>query len=133
MKNFKYLILLLPLVLTGCFGNAGKGVLTNECVSKIETQWMTETDKYTITYKEGKVTNVVISNQYEGFDMKESMETHKKAYEKEKGVNITIDNNTITKEFDMNKVNSNIKEVFNLKDSYNEQIKVLTDQGYTCD
>ena len=133
MKNFKYLILLLPLVLTGCFGNAGKGVLTNECVSKIETQWMTETDKYTITYKEGKVTNVVISNKYEGFDMTESMNTNKKAYEKEKGVNIKIDNNTITKEIDMNKVNSNIKEVFNLKDSYNEQIKVLTDQGYTCD
>ncbi len=132
MKNIKYLILLLPLVLTGCFGNAGKGVLTNECVMKIETQWMTETDKYTITYKEGKVTNVVIANKYEGFDMTESMNTSKKAYENEKGIIITIDNDTITKEFDMNKVNSNIKEVFNLKDTYNDQVKILTDKGYTC-
>lgn len=132
MKNIKYLILLLPLVLTGCFGNAGKGVLTNECVMKIETQWMTETDKYTITYKEGKVTNVVIANKYEGFDMTESMNTSKKAYENEKGIIITIDNDTITKEFEMNKINSNIKEVFNLKDTYNDQVKILTDKGYTC-
>ena len=132
MKNLKYLILLLPLVLTGCFGNAGKGELTSECIMKIETQWMTETDKYTITYKEGKVTNVVIANKYEGFDMTESMNTSKKAYENEKGVNITIDKDTITKEFDMNKVNSNIKEVFSLKDNYNDQVKVLTDKGYTC-
>ncbi len=32
----------------------------------------------------------------------------------------------------MNKVNINIKEVFNLKDTYNDQVKILTDKGYTC-
>ena len=133
MKNLKYLVLLLPIFLTGCFGLNGKGVLTNECVKEEITPWMTEKDKYVITYKEGKISEIEITNEYEGLDMSSSIDTSKKAYENEKGVTITTDNSKITYKFDMNKVNSNIKEAFNLKDNYNDQVKILTDKGYTCD
>ena len=132
MKKLKYLVLLLPIFLTGCFGLNGSGVLTNECVMETTTPWLTEVDKYVITYKEGKISNVEIINSYNGIDMSTAMDTYKKTYENEKGVTISIDNNTITSKIDMNKVSDNIKSAFNLKNNYNDQVKTLTEDGYTC-
>ena len=133
MKNLKYLILLLPIFLTGCFGLNGSGVLTNECVKEENTPWMTEKDKYVITYKEGKISKIEITNEFDGIDMNSSIESYKKTYEKDKGVSITSDNNKITYSFDMNKISNDIKKEFSLKDTYNDQVKVLIEQGYTCD
>lgn len=140
MKKIKYTILLvlIALSITGCFGMKSDGVLTATCERTEVGYTMEEKTTYQITYKEGDITNISLSKSYvvEDGNLTNSLISYQYAYEKSDGVRISVDNetNTITYNFDMTKLASDaIKKTFNLKTTYNEQIKTLKDIGFTCE
>ena len=133
MRKLVFLIFLLPLLLTGCFGESGSGNLTSICQKTIDTNVLKETDTYTINYKEGNISTIILVKSYTGMNLESSLITYQKSYENSKGVHIDVGENDITYNFDMLKVSDEIKKVFDLKDTYNEQVKLLKDIGFTCD
>ena len=133
MKKYVFIIILFSICLTGCFGNAGKGELETTCKRTIETNYITEENIYVLTYKEGNIKKVKLSKTYAGLNLASSMNTYKKAYENESGVEIETTDNSINMTFDMDLVSDNIKDTFSLKNTYNEQVKLLEDKGFTCE
>ncbi|MBR1376630.1 MAG: hypothetical protein IJ565_02335 [Bacilli bacterium] len=133
MNKVKYIVILLPLVLTGCFGLSGSGNLKNTCIKKEETNYSKEIDTYTLEYYQGDINKITLVKEYSGIDMKSALETYQKAYATEKGVNVQVSGNTITYIFDISKVSDEVKTTFNLKDTYSEQSKTLQSLGFTCD
>ena len=134
MKKVKYLILLLPFLATGCLGLSGSGILTTTCTRTESSYTLEDVDIYKIEYKEGDITNVTLTKNYNGVDLTTSLITYQKAYENSTGVHITINENSIIYNFDMSKItNDEIKKSFNLKTTYNEQIRALKEIGFTCE
>lgn len=138
MKKLKYLILIVPFLLTGCFGLKSDGVLTATCERTEVGYKLEEKTVYTIKYKEGDITNIVLSKAYvvEDGNLTNSLISYQYAYEKSEGVRISVDseNNTIVYNFDMTKLASDaIKNTFNLKTTYSEQVKALENIGFTCE
>ena len=125
----KYLVLLLPLLFTGCFGNAGNGILKQTCTKEITTVNLIEEDKYIFEYVSGNITKMEIKKSY---NMELDLEASMKAWNTFNGVHASISGNEITYEFDMNEVSDEVKEYFNIKDTYNEQVKTLTNLEFKC-
>lgn len=132
----KLIILFIPFLLTGCFGLKGQGYLTNTCTKIEKTVNIEENDTYILDFKSGIVNKVTLTKSYSSTDdisyIKDSLNSYKAAYENDRGVNITINDYTITYEFDMSLVKDEIKKTFDLKDNYNDQIKVLKEKGVVC-
>ena len=133
MKKYVFIIFVFSLCLTGCFGSAGKGELESVCTKTVDTASLKETDTYTISYKEGEVKRVVLVKKYIGMDITASLTTYQRAYENSNGVHIVVKDSGITADFDMGKVNDELMKTFNLKKTYNEQVKTLEDLGFTCE
>ena len=125
----KYLILLLPLIFTGCFGKAGSGILTAECKRNVQTASIEEVDRYIFEYVNGNITKIKITKSYnQDVDLEASM----KAYNTFNGVNASISGMEITYDFDLDIVSDEVKDIFDIKDTYNEQIKTLKNLDYIC-
>ena len=133
MKKYIFIIFLFSIILTGCFGAAGSGNLESVCTKTVDAKTLKETDTYTIYYKEGNVKRVLLTKKYMGMDITASLTTYQKAYENSNGVHIVVKDSGITADFDMGKVNDEIMKTFNLKSTYNEQIKTLENMGFTCE
>ena len=133
MKKYVFIIFLFSIILTGCFGGAGKGDLESVCTKTVDTTSLKETDTYTISYKEGNVKRVILTKKYTGMDITASLTTYQRAYENSNGVHIVVKDSGITADFDMGKVNDELMKTFNLKKTYNEQVKLLEDIGFTCE
>ena len=133
MKKYVFIIIVFSICLTGCFGAAGKGELESVCIKSVDTKYLKEKDTYKISYKEGNVKRVILIKEYSGMDITASLTTYQKAYENSNGVHIAIKDSGITADFDMGKVADEIMKTFNLKKTYNEQVKLLEDLGFTCE
>ena len=128
----KYLILFLPFLLTGCFGLNGSGDLETTCTKQVEDNiYIKENDTYKLEYNQGDINKIILTKTYEG--EVSGLNTYKKAYENEPGVDVSITDNSITYTFDMLEVSDEIKSLFELKDIYNDQIKLLKSKNYSCD
>lgn len=133
MKRYVFMILLFSVIVTGCFGNAGSGELESVCSKVIDSQVLKETNTYTLYYKEGNINNVILNKEYVGMDMTTSLTTYQKAYENNDGISITLNDNGVTTKFDMSKVSDELMKTFNLKKTYNDQIKTLENLGFACE
>ncbi len=133
MKRYVFIIFLFSVIVTGCFGNAGSGELESVCSKAIDSQVLKETDTYTLYYKEGNINNVILNKEYVGMDMTTSLTTYQKAYENNEGIIITLNDNGVTTKFDMSKISDELMKTFNLKKTYNDQIKTLENLGFTCE
>lgn len=132
MKKYILLIIFISIMATGCFGASGKGELKSVCRKEIKSTDIEDISTYEIDYKRGNVEKVKILRSYKGIDMKNALESYKKAYINYDGVDIETTDNSITYIFDMDIVNEDIKSNFDLKKIYNEQIKILEEKGFTC-
>ncbi len=133
MKKYVFIIILFSICLTGCFGNAGKGELESTCIKSVDTKYLKEVDTYKLSYKEGNIKRVVLTREYSGMDITASLTTYQKAYENSNGVHIIVKDSGIEADFDMGKVADEIMKTFNLRKTYNEQVKLLEDLGFTCE
>ena len=133
MKKYVFIIILFSICLTGCFGNAGKGELESTCIKSVDTKYLKEVDTYKLSYKEGNIKRVVLRREYSGMDITASLTTYQKAYENSNGVHIIVKDSGIEADFDMGKVADEIMKTFNLRKTYNEQVKLLEDLGFTCE
>ena len=133
MKKYVFIIFLFSIILTGCFGNAGSGNLESVCTKTVDSKSLKETDTYTLYYKEGNIKRIILNKQYTGMDITASLTTYQRAYENSNGVHIVVKDSGITADFDMGKVNDELMKTFNLKKTYNEQVKLLENMGFTCE
>lgn len=138
-------LFLLILLSTGCLlGDAGKGYLTKTCTSSYENKDIKKYEVLTITHKDNKLITVEINYTY-GFNgnkhvfnsFKDSNVSQINSLKKEVGVNteILVDNEDefiVSYTFDINKVSSKIKELYEFEDEYHIQLKQLEDRGYIC-
>ncbi len=131
MKKYLILIILSSLVLTGCLGINGDGNLTSTCTKEEKSNIIDKKTTYVIDYKEGNINYITLTEEYSE-DISNTLNTYKKAYENETGVEVSTTNNSITYKFDMNKVSKDIKDTFNLKDTYNGLTKSLESENYSC-
>ena len=146
MKLVKYFSLFLLILLsTGCLlGDAGKGYLTKTCTSSYESEDIKKNEELTITHKDNKLVTVEIKHTYSFKENKHVFKSFKdsstsqiNSLEKEKGVKteILVDNEeeyVVSYIFDINKVSSKIKELYEFDDEYHIQLKQLEDKGYIC-
>ncbi len=132
MKKYIVLVFMLSIVVTGCFGERGAGKLYTKCYKEINTSYLKETDTYDIYYREGDVFDIIITKKYDGMDMKNEINTYKKMYESD-AINITTTDNSITYNFDLSLISDDIKDTFNIKYRYNDEIKKLKELGFTCE
>ena len=131
----KYVLLLIPFLLTGCFGEVGKGNLSTTCIKIEYSSNIVETKKYEIEFSKGNINKITYTNSFESdsIDMSNAIKSYKKSYENEVGVDITINGNSIIYIFSYDEISDNIKKEFDLTSKYNDQIKKLKGSGFTCD
>lgn len=134
-KLYIIMVALIPLLLTGCFGKNGAGYLTNTCTKNTPVPY-NEQDTYVINFKSGVVNTVILTNSFSnnaGEAITSSLKSYEDAYKNTKGVTVSLsDDYTINYTFDLSKVSDDIKDNFKLKNSYNDQINILKENGYTC-
>lgn len=130
----KIVFLFLPLLLTGCFGDVGKGNLTTICTKTENSVNITENKEYIIEFSKGDINKITFTDSFESdrIDMSNAINSYKKTYENEVGVNITIEGNSITYIFTLKDLSDNVKKDFNLTKDYNDQIKKLKESGAVC-
>ena len=146
MKIIKYLSLFLLILLsTGCLlGDAGKGYLTKTCTSTYETDDIKRDEVLTITHKDNKLVTVEIKYTY-GFkgnkhvfkSFKDSSTSQINNLKKENGINIEIlvdsdEEYVVSYTFDIDKISSKVKELYEFEDEYHIQLQELEDKGYIC-
>ena len=134
MKKYLFLIGLISVsvMMTGCFGKEGKGVLNASCTKEEDSYNLKEVNTYEIEYFKGEISSIVLTKSFSGTDLSKTLDTYKKAYDTFDGVSSEIGDNKIIYTFDMTKVNDEVRQIFKLKSNYNEQIKTLEKEGFTC-
>ena len=131
MKKY-ILVLSLCLLTTGCFGSSGKGILKTTCQKEENTYGFNEKETFTFEYYKGSVNKVILKTEYDGEDMNKYIETYKNSYSSYTGVTVETENNKVTLTLDVTSLSDDIKKTFDVKDTYNEQTKVLEEKGYKC-
>lgn len=129
MKKYIF-ILILCLLTTGCFGKTASGNLETTCTKEEDTYGLIEKTTYTFEYYKGTITKVILTKEYSGEDMTRSIDTYRLAYSTYNGITIDTSYNKITYTFDVNTISEDTKKVFNIKNTYNDEIKALND--YNC-
>lgn len=132
----KTLILIIPILLTGCIGEAGKGYITKKCNkeefvngNKIETNIQ-------IKAKQGNIEKITIIEKYDENMNLESITNSKKSeqslFKQMDGVTLNIDKNIFTYEINKNEASEFIIKKYNITDEQYKQIKYYEENGYTC-
>lgn len=142
----KIIILILPLLLTGCFGKAGKGYLTDTCTKTEESNGFKSSESYVIDFKGDDITNVKIINNYEVTNdigvnslkaIKQTLISYNKSIKNMEGVTINIiednDKNIVIEyNIDYSLVSEENLEFFKLVKDYNTQINKLKELKMEC-
>lgn len=142
----KILILIIPLLLTGCFGGAGQGYLTNTCTKQEISDGFKSTETYVVDFKKDDINHVKITNSYESFNdsgklslkaIKETVKNYNQKVKNMSGVIITIVEDTnnkaiITYDIDYSLISEENLKFFELVDDYNTQINKLKEKNMEC-
>ena len=131
----KILILLIPLLLTGCFGKIGSGYLTSTCTLKQTSKSLEEIITYKVDFKENVISTITLTKEYNNDSILSALKSEEKSYTSISGMKVMLleTNNTITYTFDMKKINDkNIIDKFKLKNNYNDFASELKKLGYVC-
>lgn len=142
----KILILIIPLLLTGCFGGAGQGYLTNTCIKEEFSDGFKSTVIYVVDFKSDDINHVKITNSYESSNdngklslnaVKETVRNYNQKVKNMKGVTITIVEDTDSKalidyDIDYSLISDDDLKFFELVDDYNTQINKLKEKNMEC-
>lgn len=142
MKN-KYLILLLTLILTGCFfGEVGNGYTTKTCTRKTKLDKIEIIEEKTIKQKDNNLISVVIINKIIG-EENATFKSLKNSYLSEinnlknMGIATTIINDSkqeysVSYELVLNDVSDELKEKYDFEELFHNQLKKYQNEGYEC-
>lgn len=133
----KIIILLTPLLLTGCLGETGKGYITKTCNKTENINGYTVDTNITIKSKKGNIETIIITETYDKNLDIESITASKKSeqnsYTRTKGINLEINENIFTYTITKNEIPEEIKEKFNIKNEQHKQVKYYEENGYKCE
>lgn len=131
----KYLILIIPMLLTGCLGEAGKGYITKTCTRKESINGNNLETTIKVKAKQGNIETITITEVYENINL-ESITNSKKSeqnlFKQTTGATLNIKDNVFTYEINKNEADTIIKEKFNIMEEQHDQIKYYEENGYTC-
>ena len=132
----KTIILIIPILLTGCLGEAGKGYITKTCKKTESINNNTIETKIEIKAKQGNIETLTITETYDKNMDLESITNSKKSeqnlFKQTTGATLDINDNVFTYKINKNESSDLIIERFNIKDEQHEQIKIYEKDGYKC-
>ena len=132
----KILIIPMLILLTGCFGEVGKGYINKTCEKTENINGMSLNTNITIKSKSGNVETITITETYDKKIDLTSITTAKKSeqnlYKTLNGITLEINDNIFTYTIDKQNADQMIIEKFNIKDEQHKQIKYYEENGYTC-
>jgi len=132
----KKTLILLIFLLTGCFGEVGKGYITKECTKQEEINDIKIETKITLKSKEGKLTNLIIEENYisdkDLTNIYKSKKSEQNMYQKIGGINIDIDNNKYIYNIEIEKTNDQIKDKFKIEEETYKMLDYYKEQNYVC-
>ena len=133
----KLLLVSTILLLTGCFGETGKGYITKTCKKIEQVNKINIYKNITLKSKQGNLTYLTINEKYETESDMTSIINSKKSeanmYTNETGINTNIEDNIITYHIDITKASELVIERFNIKKETHKMIKYYEEKGYTCE
>jgi len=142
--KFKYLILLLPLIMTGClFGEVGSGFTTKICTRETSIDDITLIEEKVIKQKENNVVSIVFTNKIVGSD-NSTFQSLKNSYLSEannlKGLGVIVNavedvknEYSVSYEFDVSSISEELKNKYQFEDLYHNQLKKYESDGYKCE
>lgn len=132
----KILIIPMLILLTGCFGEAGKGYINKTCEKTENINGRSLNTNITIKSKSGSVETITITETYDKKIDLTSITTAKTSeqnlYKTLNGITLEINDNIFTYTIDKQNADQIIIEKFNIKDEQHKQIKYYEENGYTC-
>lgn len=134
----KILLILILFSLTGCVST---GELTNTCTKIEESDELKNTIIYTFNFRNDVIDNVNITNESIGSkctinSIKLSFETQNNFYKDKLSFNTLVDEeNSYKVEYiiNMNDVDEDVYNKFNLKKERSKLVKSLENEGYICE
>ena len=135
--------LLLCLLLTGCFGEAGSGIITKTCTKTIEEEGLTITKERVIKNENNNIILVIFRDIITNNGDDNYFKALKNSYTSEvnslneSNVLSTIDNEKdneliVTYNFDYNNLDEMVKEKYELTDLNHNQVKKYEEEGFKC-
>ncbi|MBP3920620.1 MAG: hypothetical protein J6D28_03545 [Bacilli bacterium] len=131
----KILLTITMFLLTGCFGEIGKGIITKECKKNEIINGTTVDTNITIKSKEGNINSINITETYDSDDLTSilnSKKSEKNMYRNEPGISININDKIITYEIDVTSINDFVINRFNINKETHKMLKYYEDNGFTC-
>lgn len=132
----KYLILLSIFLLTGCFGNVGKGELTSICTKTIKTENLEDTTTYEINFKQDIISDIKVTKYYSGSeDIIKSIITSYESQIDLYGVKTETEKNSRSYKivyYFIDNVSEKLKDDFYLQEERSKQVKKLEELGFEC-
>lgn len=133
MKKYFLIIILL---LTGCFGEVGKGYITKKCTKEETINGYNKTTTIYLKSKQDEIEEIKIEETYdENIDLtsiNDSKKSEENLFRQIKGATIEINNNKFTYIVNPKESNDIIKEKFEIEESTHKQLKKYEEQGYAC-
>lgn len=132
----KYFLLITILLLTGCFGEAGKGYITKKCTKEENINGYNIKTTIYLKSKQDEIEQIKIEEIYdENMDLssiRDSKKSEENLYSQIKGATIEINNNKFTYIINPKESNDIIKEKFEIEENAHKQIKNYEEKGYAC-
>lgn len=132
----KTLILIIPILLTGCLGEAGKGYITKTCEKKETINGNNIETTIKIKAKQGNIETITIIETYDkNMDLEsiiDSKKSEQNLFKQTVGATLNINENTFTYEINKNEASELIIKKYNILDKQHEQLKYYENNGYTC-
>ena len=135
--------LLICLLLTGCFGEIGSGIITKTCTKTIEEEGLTITKERVIKNENNNIIVVIFRDTITNTGDDNYFRALKNSYTSEvnslnsNNVLSTIDNEKdkeliVTYNFSYSNLDESVKEKYNLTDLNHNQIKKYEEEGFKC-
>ncbi len=132
----KIILLITVLLLTGCFGEAGKGYITKKCTKQESINGNIVNTSIEIKSKQGNIENIEITELYDKNIDLESITKSKKSeqnlYKQMNGISLDILGNEFKYIINVQEIPEIITEKFNIKNEQHKQIKYYEELGYEC-
>ncbi len=142
MKKLIFM-LLICLLLTGCFGETGSGIITKTCTKTIEEEGLTIKEERVIKNENNNVIVVIFRDTVTNNGDDNYFKALKNSYTSE--VNSLNSNNVlstieddkdkeliVTYNFNYNDLDDSVKEKYNLTELNHNQVKKYEEEGFKC-
>lgn len=124
------------LLLTGCFGDVGKGYITKTCTKQEIINENIVTTTISIKSKKGDVEAIEITEEYDEnmnlTNILDSKKSEQNLYKKLKGITLEIDKSIFRYNIDVKNTDELIIQKFDIKKDQHNQIKHYETNGFTC-